>query len=230
MTPVASFLITVVILLYKGGIGMRRGGKRGKKGEYSGGSIESGVPPATGATLSVVLGIDPGLSGAFVITDGNSYLRSYPMPLKISGKEKSIPFGEVLALLSKLQWDHGRFPVFLERAVSFGMGTKAAFNYGRGFEAIMIAIANQELPLTLVEPGKWTKEMHEGISSDMKPKVKSAIAVDRLYPQLVGLLPRRPKGGFLDGPVDALLIAGYGLRRLNQFLMIGGNGSGGNFY
>lgn len=171
-------------------------------------------------TLSVektgisVLGIDPGISGAFVVTNGANQLVSWNMPLDIVGKEKAIAFEAVQDILTDVKNYFGSVHIFLERAVPMAMGSKGAFTYGRGFEALVIAIRLSELPVTLVEPARWTKEMHEGISQDLKPKVRSLQAVQRLYPQLVGQLPKKPKGGLLDGPVDALLIAGYGLRRL----------------
>jgi hypothetical protein len=58
--------------------------------------------------------------------------------------------------------------------------------------------------------------MHEGVSSDLKPKAKSLIAAKRLYASLYAKLPKKPKGGDHDGYIDALLIAGYGLRRLGK--------------
>lgn len=161
-----------------------------------------------------VLGIDPGLDGAFVVTDGKR-LTSTSMPITVHGKDKAVYFGGVYELLMRIQKAHGVIHVFLERAIPFALGAKSAFSYGRGFEAIVIAIELAGLPCTLIEPGKWTKEMHEGISSDLKPKVKSVIAVKRLYPHMVGMLPTKPKGGLREGPVDALLIAGYGLRSLS---------------
>lgn len=163
-----------------------------------------------------VLGIDPGISGAFVITDGERYLRSYPMPISIMGKEKRILYNAVFDLLGEVIRREGQtcLHVFLERAMPIAMGSKAAFNYGRGFETVVIAIEQHRQALTLIEPAKWTKEMHEGISADLKPKAKSLIAVQRLFPQLVGSLPQKMKGGLHDGPIDALLIAAYGLRKL----------------
>lgn len=160
-----------------------------------------------------VVGIDPGINGAFVVFDGTSFA-SFPMPVIVSGKDKNVDFEGLHALLKNIQEVYTPVHVFLEKAVSFGMGTKAAFSYGRGFEAIVVALSLLRFSVTMVEPGKWTKEMHEGISSDLKPKVKSGIAVQRLYPQLVGQLPKKMKGGLHDGPMDALLIAGYGLRKL----------------
>ncbi len=163
---------------------------------------------------TLVMGIDPGLAGAFVLTDGTTLFDVAFMPIEIEGKDKRIDFEGTRGLLADLKKRRGAVHVFLERAIPFAMSSKSAFSYGRGFEAIVIALRLLGFPMTLVDPGKWTKEMHEGISSDLKPKIKSGVAVSRLYPQLVGLLPKKTKGGLHDGPIDALLIAGYGLRKL----------------
>ncbi len=163
--------------------------------------------------MKKVLAIDPGLSGAFVLTDGDSVFKSYSMPLVVTGKEKSISYTGALGILGDIEGRYGKVHVFLERALPMAMGSKHAFNYGRGFETLVIAIATRHLAYTMVEPSRWMKEMHQGISGDLKSKAKSLIAVERLYPQFMSVLPKRPKGGLHDGPIDALLIAGYGLRR-----------------
>jgi hypothetical protein len=166
-----------------------------------------------------VLGVDPGLKGAFLLTEG-SYIRSQmPMPIVTDGKDQSVDFKVVSQFLGAA--GKHKPHVFLERPVSFGMGTKGAFTYGRGFEAIVIALQVNAMPFTLVEPSRWAKEMHEGTSASLKPKVRSLIAARRLFPGLIEQLPKRAKGGYHDGFVDALLIAGYGLRRL-------GAGKGGS--
>ncbi len=159
-----------------------------------------------------LVAIDPGINGAIVMTDGNR-LEVWAMPLVVEGKERRSDFEGVHNILIQVVKRRGHIPVYLERAVPFAMGTKSAFSYGRGFEALVIAVQTVQMPLTLVEPGKWAKVMHEGISGDLKPKVKSQIAVKRLYPHLLAQLPTNSKGAFADGPVDALLIAGYALRK-----------------
>jgi hypothetical protein len=161
----------------------------------------------------LVLGIDPGLNGAIVLLDDAGGLQNFLMPLTVEGKNKSLDF-------EALQKNFQGIPasgchVFLERAVAFGMGLTGAFSYGRGFGFIEIAIKLAGLPVTQVSPKEWTKEMHQGISADLKPKVKSQIAVERLFPQFVSAIPRA-KGKMHEGIVDALLIAGYGLRKLGQ--------------
>lgn len=165
-----------------------------------------------GAGKFVVLGIDPGLSGAFVVFDGKEFA-SYAMPIKTNGKDKLIHFDGVHELLCAVQEKYSNLHIYLERAVPMAMGAKHAFNYGQGFAAILIAIELLQIKMTLVEPQKWSKEMHEGISTDLKPKAKSLIAAERLFPKLFASLPKNTKGRTLDGPIDALLIAAYGLRK-----------------
>jgi hypothetical protein len=189
--------------------------------------LENPAEAKKGEIMSYVIGIDPGITGGIVVTDGQK-IKSYLMPLDVEGKERRIGYlGVRMILLDCVKFNGYRnIQVFLERAVSFGMGTKAAFNYGRGFEAVVLAVQLLEMPLTLVEPGKWAKVMHAGISGNLKPKVKSGIAVKRLFPKLCGKLPTNTKGKILDGPMDALLIAGYGLRSL-----VGGSvADPGDFY
>ncbi|MDH4163306.1 MAG: hypothetical protein OEW15_11555 [Nitrospirota bacterium] len=168
------------------------------------------APSAPRAGLA--LGIDPGFAGAFVLTDGSDFLKAWPMPLVVTGGDRMIDFDGVHELLTEIFEGH-RPHVFLERAIPMAMGSKGAFNYGRGFAAIEIAIALIGMPVTYVEPAKWAKYMHEGLSTDLRPKAKSMIAVKRLYPKLVKVLPTNTKGTLQDGPIDALLIAGYGIRR-----------------
>jgi hypothetical protein len=132
------------------------------------------------------------------------------MPLKVGGKHKEVDFDAVRELLGNPNITH----IFLERAMALAMGSSHAFNYGRNFGFLEIAIKLSGLPVTYVLPKEWMKIMHEGISDDLKPKAKSLVALERLFPKLKDQLPKKPKGGMHDGFVDALLIAGYGLRKI----------------
>lgn len=152
-----------------------------------------------------ILAIDPGLNGAFCFLDKKN-ISFYEMPLT---KEKDVDFNLVENILMLNQPDH----IFLERAVSFGMGMKQAFSYGRAFATLELAIKLSGIPVTYVEPAKWTKEMHAGIDSDLKAKAKSIIAVERLFSKHVHEIPKK-KGKYHDGCIDALLMASYGLRVL----------------
>lgn len=155
-----------------------------------------------------IFGIDPGISGAIVYLNKNDF-QWWKMPLK---ENNEIDFMELRSTFYNFEDRKIDFHVFLERAVPFAMGSKGAFNYGRGFAAVEIALLDLDLPHTLVEPGKWTKEMHAGIAADLKPKSKSLIAAQRLFPKLVQEIPANRNGKLHDGIIDALLIAGYGSR------------------
>lgn len=164
----------------------------------------------------VVIAIDPGLKGAMVLTDCREFLSIRNMPLVIGRRE--IHYQILREILQGFGAEE--FPVVLERAIPMAMGSAGAFTYGRGYERIIRAVevaGCSPRDIVIVEPAKWTKEMHQGISKDLKPKAKSLVAVHRLYPNLVKYLPRKKNGELMDGPVDALLLAGYGLRRFEGF-------------
>lgn len=154
----------------------------------------------------IILGIDPGKTGGFVLLQESKLLNFAIMPLNSEGEPC---FDGIRKILKDFNPDC----IFLERAVSFGMGSKGAFNYGRGFAALEIATKLSGKSLTYVEPNKWTKEMFEGISKDLKTKVKSGIALERLFKSFVKRIPLKA-GKAHEGIVDALLIAAYGQRKL----------------
>lgn len=154
-----------------------------------------------------IMGIDPGYTGALVLLDGN-HVTSFVMPVIRTGNDKEVDIERVLKILREQKPDH----VFIEKPVSFGMGTKGAFNYGKAFSVLEMSLKFSQTPYTMVEPSKWTKEMHEGINSDLKPKVKSKQALKRLFPFLV------PDGVKThDGIMDATLLAEFGRRKLGQY-------------
>lgn len=154
----------------------------------------------------MILAIDPGQAGAIVFLE-SAKMNFHLMPLKNDGT-KDIDFKAVRDILEKYPGAR----VLLERAHPGAMGVTGAFNYGRGFAALEIAIALSGLPVTYIEPAKWCKVMHEGIEKDLKPKAKSVIAVQRLFPALLDQIPKNKNGKMHEGVMDALLIAGYGLR------------------
>lgn len=153
----------------------------------------------------MVLAIDPGQAGALVWLAGD-FFEWAVMPLKADGT-KDLDFAKARELIARRPAH-----VFLERAHAGAMGTTGAFNYGRSFAGLEIAIELSGLPVTYLEPSKWAKVMHEGISKDLKPKAKSIIAVDRLFKKFHDQIPKNKNGKMHEGVMDALLIAGYAER------------------
>lgn len=156
-----------------------------------------------------ILGIDPGLTGAFVYLTRKEF-RFALMPVQ----DKRVDFDGVRALIARER----PAQVILERAMPLAMGSKHAFNYGRDFAALEIAIRLSKTPVLYVLPKDWMKTLLEGVDARLKPKERSQIAVRRLFPHLVSKIPANKNGKLHEGIVDALLIAAYGLNKNKPFI------------
>lgn len=167
-----------------------------------------------GARLAI--GIDPGLKGALLITDGVHAIDWVAMPTLVME-----PFGErvngEMVEGHLMNWNRNiacgkPCSVFLERAKPMAMGSTYAFNYGMDFMATMLAVERTGLPTRLVEAHTWAKVMHEGTDPNLRPKARSEAALLLRYPRAFEQLPRTPKSKrLLDGPMDAFLIGTHGL-------------------
>lgn len=161
-----------------------------------------------------ILGIDPGQSGGLVLLGpSGDVLASSVMPIDPSGDLDRWPFLDLL--VEWFLWD--QFHVFLERIIPFGLSAKSALTFGRQLGMIEQIVWDKKYSITFVEASKWTKELHQGIDSNLKAKVKSLIAVQRLFPKVNLLATERSKKPH-DGLIDALLIAEYGRRMLSREL------------
>lgn len=164
--------------------------------------------------MKEILAIDPGLSGALVYMNSLGSFCFHEMPIHKIGGNREIDFLGVRKILKHYEKTVSlNMLVLLERAHPGAMGVVGAFNYGRGFAAIEIALDLTEFSYMLLEPAKWAKVMHAGIKKDYKPKAKSIIAVKRLYKKIKPHIPTNRNGKLHEGIVDALLMAGYGLRK-----------------
>ena len=157
-----------------------------------------------------VLGIDPGLSGALAMWDGSTLLTLEIPTVKSTGRGREVLWGDLnRQWAEKFFWaDH----VFLERVMSRpGEGISSAFKFGLVFGGLRGMIAVKLLPLTLVTPSMWMKEMGVGRGS----KEASIIRATELFPTNAKAF-RGPKGGRKDGVAEAALIALYGARILTR--------------
>lgn len=149
------------------------------------------------------------MQGAIVAITRKSF-QFYEMPLVRVGKKHEIDYFGFKELIASIAQENSE--IVLEVALALAMGSTHAFNYGRGFAALEIALKELGKNYMTVRPHIWCRELHEGFSDDMKPKVRSALAVEKIYPKFAKSIPRSKKGKMHEGIVDALLIAGYGAR------------------
>jgi hypothetical protein len=177
----------------------------------------------------MIYGCDPGKTGSLVlISDYGEIIEKHVTPLM--GTE--IDWSCFADLFSRYKM--GNSHVFLEHVHAMhNSSAKATFSFGGCFEGVKALCAAFKLPMTLVSPKDWQKEMHQGIPQQYKaavkiktgkkkgkmgkpkrdPKTMSLMAVKRLFPNECLLrTPRCSKEH--DGIIDALLIAEYGRRKL----------------
>lgn len=162
----------------------------------------------------VIVGVDPGKSGAIVTigeTSGNFY--TYPMPV-IVGKRAEYDEREIEKILYQSTAPDTSL-VFIERQKPLPPkmgGSLASYWRGAGeffFHGLCTGLG---LPYEIVDPTTWQKEFFGGLSKDLG-KQRSVLVCKRLFPSVSLLRTERCKKDD-DGIADAVLIAEYGRRKL----------------
>jgi crossover junction endodeoxyribonuclease RuvC len=154
--------------------------------------------------MGLLIGIDPGLSGAIaVVGDGRIACRDMPN-VEINGKRRVCPVGLTAALQAIRDEGHVVDMAILEHVQGVqGTGATSAFSFGRGFGVVEGVLAALFIPHTLVRPQSWTKAL--GVSRD---KGSHRAAASRLWPQHADLFARVKD----DGRADAALLCHWYMR------------------
>lgn len=160
----------------------------------------------------LIAGVDPGKNGGIVILDNNGSVTA-KSPMFMIGKTEY----DTLAYSHFLCNDHYRVDhVLVERVTAMPKnGVVSMFSFGQGFMFCQVVPQMLRIPMTLVTPRVWQKALHLGVSQKVDPKTRSLIAASRLFPDCDLRKSERCKNPH-DGMVDALLIAEYGRRTLND--------------
>jgi crossover junction endodeoxyribonuclease RuvC len=153
----------------------------------------------------IILGIDPGLSGALALYDTSEQtVEVFDMPvleLVRNGKKK----GEVSAqALANLLAGRGIKAAYLERVNAMpGQGVTSVFSFGRSTGIVEGILAAYDIPTTLVTPQAWQKAVGQRAGKD-----GSRERAMQLFPAQADLFQRKKD----DGRSDAALIAYYGAK------------------
>lgn len=159
--------------------------------------------------MTCILGIDPGLSGAFAFLDVEAAtVRIADMPYfeyETTKTRKKIDAYSIVQEFDRQEFHH----VYMEEVFSSPqMGVTSAFNFGNGKGIIEGIVAQRGIPLTPVKPARWKKDMK--VPADKRAAVQRAV---QLIPGAASLF-KGPKGGLLDGRAEAALLALYGALEL----------------
>lgn len=158
-----------------------------------------------------VLGVDPGIdgglakyrSGSFTDADMELIVTAIPKHKSPKGRGEETNWAELIDIFDVLfdDVDHA----FVERVGAMpGNGASSMFKFGYVCGGVRGIIAARRIPITMVEPARWKHAMGLGKSKD------AAVArACQLFPKNVSSF-KGPRGGNLDGPAEAALIAKYG--------------------
>lgn len=160
--------------------------------------------------MLLVLGVDPGATGALALVSREGLVRVHDMPtVKVQvggGLRTRLNYSELFNLL-QLAHVTGAHRAFIERVHSAPrQGVSSVFAFGEMYGAIRMAVTAAGTPQELVEPVTW-KRPHKLVG---QTKDASRQRACELFPEHSKLFSRKKD----DGRADAALIAWYGVRQI----------------
>jgi crossover junction endodeoxyribonuclease RuvC len=150
--------------------------------------------------MSGILGIDPGLSGALALYNGQWTLLD--MPVVGDAKRHEINGPLLCAWLREHAPDHA----FIEYASARpGQGITSMFRFGVAYGATKMALAACGVAFTVVTPVKWKPAVGISTGADKEASRQRAL---QLFPDQAANLARKKD----HARADAMLIAHFGMK------------------
>jgi hypothetical protein len=146
--------------------------------------------------MTVIMGIDPGISGAVAFY--------FPVvPARIAVDDVPVAGGEInVSELARMIRIHRPTVAVIERVSAMpGNGAVSMFNFGRSYGDVRGVIGALDIPLHFVTPQKWKK--YFGLSAD---KDESRLRAIRMFPAVAEQFKLKKH----HGRAEAALIALYG--------------------
>jgi len=152
----------------------------------------------------IIVGIDPGVSGAISILDGKKVIEIFDMPTMIDGKKnkKQVNGAQVTNIIKGKLNRENEIIVVVEHVNAMpGQGVTSMFNFGQSFGVIKGICSALSIPIYFVRPTKWKKYFNL-IKTN---KDASRTKVIEIYPEISDELSRKKD----SNKADAILIARY---------------------
>jgi len=151
----------------------------------------------------IIVGIDPGVSGAISIIRDGKISMIYDMPIMLDGtkSKRQINAAELANIF--FQEKIGEDDKIILESVSAmpGQGVTGMFSFGQSFGVIKGVCAALKLPLHLVRPVKWKK--HYNLLSSEKDASRTKVI--EMYPYIAPMVSRKKD----SNKADAILIGMY---------------------
>lgn len=156
-------------------------------------------------TRQLVVGIDPGLSGALAVLDGDTVLALEDLPTVVfsDARVKRRIDGAGLARLLKPFADEVFMAIVEKVAARPGEAPSGAFSFGYSSGVIAGVLGALNIPTTTVQPAVWKKALCLGSDKDL-----SRSRALELFPSQAGKLARKKD----HDRAEALLLAEWGRR------------------
>ena len=152
----------------------------------------------------IIIGIDPGISGAISIIENKKILEVYDTPTMIDGKKnkRQINSAQLTNIIKARLNDDKEVVVVVEHVNAMpGQGVTSMFNFGQSFGVIKGICAALGLPIYFVRPTKWKK--HFNLIKTNKDASRTKVI--EVYPEISDKLHRKKD----SNRADAILIALY---------------------
>ncbi len=152
----------------------------------------------------IIIGVDPGISGAISVIENKKILEVYDTPTMIDGKKnkKQINSAHVTNIIKERLNSNKEVIVVVEQVNAMpGQGVTSMFNFGQSFGVIKGICAALSLPIYFVRPAKWKK--HFNLIKTNKDASRTKVI--EAYPEISSKLHRKKD----SNRADAILIALY---------------------
>ena len=152
----------------------------------------------------IIIGIDPGISGAECILTNGKITEIYEMPTMIDGKKnkKQVNGAEITNIINKEIENEKNVKVVIEHVSAMpGQGVTSMFNFGQSFGVLKGICAALKLPVHFIRPVKWKKHFNL-INSE---KDASRTKVIEAFPYISSKISKKKD----SNKADAILIARF---------------------
>ena len=154
----------------------------------------------------LVIGIDPGISGAICFFENGVIKDIIDMPVMAEGKKNkrqvngSQLYNEIVIRIKKFS-KKDIFVVVEQVSAMPGQGVTSMFNFGQSFGVIKGICSAMQLPIYFVRPAKWKK--HFNLLKTEKDASRSKVI--EIFPYISSKLSRKKD----SNKADAILLASY---------------------
>ena len=154
----------------------------------------------------LIIGIDPGISGAICFFENGEVKDIFDMPTMADGKKnkKQINGPQFYNEISSRLKNYSKRDIFvvIEQVSAMpGQGVTSMFNFGQSFGVLKGICSAMQLPMYLVRPAKWKKYFNL-IKTE---KDASRTKVIEIFPYISSKLSKKKD----SNKADAILIASF---------------------